>query len=167
MHFNGEAPLKGGSAIGEMYGERLPRLETFRAETNSIEVAPDGEMAWETGSDRRHGPWRNGDHRQSTSKFLIVWRKKARRELADRGLRADGEPEDVRGSSPCVIRMARADDVPGILGADATLLRRDGYRFDPRPCAAKVLRAFLRRPAWGRAWAATEDGRLESSVTPS
>src|SRR5262245_7561949 len=44
VHFNGESTLKGRDAIGKMYRERLPRLETFRAETNSIEVSPGGEM---------------------------------------------------------------------------------------------------------------------------
>ena len=78
VHFNGEAPLKGREAIGAMYRQRLPRLETFRAETNSVEVAPGGEMAWETGTTFVTVPGANGGPpASSTSKFLIVWRKEA------------------------------------------------------------------------------------------
>jgi uncharacterized protein (TIGR02246 family) len=78
VHFNGEAPLKGREAIGAMYRQRLPRLETFRAETNSVEVAPGGEMAWETGTTFVTVPGANGGPPvSSTSKFLIVWRKEA------------------------------------------------------------------------------------------
>jgi uncharacterized protein (TIGR02246 family) len=75
VHFNGEAPLKGREAIGAMYRQRLPRLDTFRAETNSIEVSPGGGMAWETGTTYVTLPGGTGP--PSTSKFLIVWKKEA------------------------------------------------------------------------------------------
>src|SRR5262245_30352366 len=75
VHFNGEAPLKGRAAIGEMYRQRLPRLDTFRAETNSVEVAPGGDLAWETGT--THVTLPGGTGPPSTSKFLIVWKKEA------------------------------------------------------------------------------------------
>ena len=75
VHFNGEAALSGRAAIGEMYRQRLPRLETFRAQTDSVEVAPDGEMAWEAGTTFVTLP--GGAGPPSTSKFLIVWRKEA------------------------------------------------------------------------------------------
>ena len=77
VHFNGEAPLRGKAAIGAMYRERLPRLETFRAETNSIEVAPGADMAWETGTTFVTLPSASGSPVASTSKFLIVWEKDA------------------------------------------------------------------------------------------
>ena len=75
VHFNGESTLKGRDAIGRMYRERLPRLETFRAETNSVEVSPGGGLAWETGTTYVTVPGGTGP--PSTSKFLIVWRKEA------------------------------------------------------------------------------------------
>ena len=75
VHFNGEAPLKGREAIGAMYRQRLPRLDTFRAETNSVEVSPGGGMAWETGTTYVTLPGGTGP--PSTSKFLIVWKKEA------------------------------------------------------------------------------------------
>jgi uncharacterized protein (TIGR02246 family) len=73
VHFNGEAPIVGHEAIGAMYRQRLPRLETFRAETNSVQVAPGGDLAWETGTTYVTLP--NGGGAVSSSKFLIVWRK--------------------------------------------------------------------------------------------
>ena len=75
VHFNGESTLQGRDAIGKMYRERLPRLETFRAETNSVEVSPGGGLAWETGTTYVTLP--GGTGAPSTSKFLIVWRKEA------------------------------------------------------------------------------------------
>jgi len=75
VHFNGEAAIRGKEAIGKMYAERLPRLDTFRAESDSIEVAPAGDLAWETGSTAVTLP--NASGPPSTSKFLIVWRKEA------------------------------------------------------------------------------------------
>ena len=75
VHFNGEAPIVGREAIGTMYRQRLPRLETFRAETNSVQVAPGGDLAWETGTTYVTLP--NGGGAVSSSKFLIVWRKEA------------------------------------------------------------------------------------------
>jgi uncharacterized protein (TIGR02246 family) len=77
VHFNGEATLKGREAIGKMYRERLPRLETFRAETNSVEVSPGGGLAWETGTTYVTLPGGTGPPTASSSKFLIVWRKEA------------------------------------------------------------------------------------------
>ena len=77
VHFNGETTLKGKDAIGQMYRERLPRLETFRAETNSVEVSPGGGLAWETGTTYVTLPGADGSPSASTSKFLIVWRKEA------------------------------------------------------------------------------------------
>ena len=77
VHFNGESTLKGRAAIGEMYRERLPRLETFRAETNSVEVSPGGGLAWETGTTYVTLPGGTGPPTASSSKFLIVWRKEA------------------------------------------------------------------------------------------
>jgi uncharacterized protein (TIGR02246 family) len=77
VHFNGETTLKGREAIGKMYRERLPRLETFRAETNSVEVSPGGGLAWETGTTYVTLPAGTGPPTASTSKFLIVWRKEA------------------------------------------------------------------------------------------
>ena len=73
VHFNGEAPITGREAIGAMYRQRLPRLETFRAETNSVQVAPGSAMAWETGTTYVTLP--GGGGATSSSKFLIVWRK--------------------------------------------------------------------------------------------
>jgi uncharacterized protein (TIGR02246 family) len=73
VHFNGEAPLKGREPIGAMYRERLPRLETFRAETDSVEISPGGGLAWETGTTFVTLP----GGAASSSKFLIVWRKEA------------------------------------------------------------------------------------------
>lgn len=75
VHFNGEAPLTGRAAIGEMYRQRLPRLETFRAQTDSVEVAPGGDLAWETGTTFVTLPESTAP--PSSSKFLIVWRKEA------------------------------------------------------------------------------------------
>jgi uncharacterized protein (TIGR02246 family) len=75
VHFNGEAALKGKAAIQKMYAERLPRLDTFRAASESIQVAPGGGLAWETGSTAVTLP--NASGPPSTSKFLIVWRKEA------------------------------------------------------------------------------------------
>ena len=75
VHFNGEAPLTGRAAIGEMYRQRLPRLETFRAQTDSVEVAPGGDLAWETGTTFVTLP--GGTAPPSSSKFLIVWRKES------------------------------------------------------------------------------------------
>jgi uncharacterized protein (TIGR02246 family) len=75
VHFNGEAPIVGREAIGAMYRQRLPRLETFRAETNSVQVAPGGDLAWETGTTYVTLP--NGGGAVSSSKFLIVWRKES------------------------------------------------------------------------------------------
>jgi uncharacterized protein (TIGR02246 family) len=75
VHFHGEAALKGKAAIQKMYGERLPRLDTFRADSESIQVAPGGDLAWETGSTAVTLPGTAGP--PSTSKFLIVWRKEA------------------------------------------------------------------------------------------
>lgn len=75
VHFNGEVALKGKDAIGKMYAERLPRLDTFRAYSDSIQVAPGGDLAWETGSTAVTLP--NASGPPSTSKFLIVWRKEA------------------------------------------------------------------------------------------
>jgi uncharacterized protein (TIGR02246 family) len=77
VHFNGETTLKGREAIGKMYRERLPRLETFRAETNSVEVSPGGGLAWETGTTYVTLPGGTGPPAASSSKFLIVWRKEA------------------------------------------------------------------------------------------
>jgi uncharacterized protein (TIGR02246 family) len=77
VHFNGESALKGRDAIGRMYRERLPRLETFRAETNSVEVSPGGGLAWETGTTHVTLPSGAGPPAESSSKFLIVWRKEA------------------------------------------------------------------------------------------
>jgi uncharacterized protein (TIGR02246 family) len=77
VHFNGEAPLKGRDAIGAMYRERLPRLETFQAVTNSLEMSPGGGMAWETGTTYVTLPGRTAPPTKSSSKFLIVWRKEA------------------------------------------------------------------------------------------
>lgn len=77
VHFNGESTLKGREAIGRMYRERLPRLETFRAETNSVEVSPGGGLAWETGTTYVTLPGGTGPPTESSSKFLIVWRKEA------------------------------------------------------------------------------------------
>jgi hypothetical protein len=57
------------------------------------------------------------------------------------------------------IRRARAGDVDGMLALMRPYYAEDGYRFD-RGCAAKVLRAFLRRPACGRAWVLTWEGRV-------
>jgi ribosomal protein S18 acetylase RimI-like enzyme len=53
------------------------------------------------------------------------------------------------------IRIARDGDVPAILELMRPYYAEDGYPFD-RSVAAKVLRAFLRRPPWGRAWVATK-----------
>jgi len=75
VHFNGEAALKGKAAIQKMYSERLPRLDTFRATSDSIQVAPGGDLAWETGSTAVTLP--NATGPPSSSKFLIVWRKEA------------------------------------------------------------------------------------------
>ena len=75
VHFNGEAPIVGREAIGAMYRQRLPRLETFRAETNSVQVAPAGDMAWETGTTYVTLP--GGGGAASSSKFLIVWEKES------------------------------------------------------------------------------------------
>jgi uncharacterized protein (TIGR02246 family) len=77
VHFQGEAALKGRDAIGRMYRERLPRLETFRAETNSVEVSPGGGLAWETGTTHVTLPSESGPPTASSSKFLIVWKKEA------------------------------------------------------------------------------------------
>ena len=77
VHFNGETTLKGKDAIGKMYRERLPRLESFRAETNSVEVSPGGGLAWETGTTYVTLPGGTGPPSSSSSKFLIVWRKEA------------------------------------------------------------------------------------------
>ncbi len=56
-----------------------------------------------------------------------------------------------------------ASPAPTTCAAILDLMRpyyaEDGYPFD-RSVAAKVLRTFLRRPAWGRAWAATEGSRI-------
>ena len=75
VHFNGEAPIVGREAIGAMYRQRLPRLETFRAETNSVQVTPAGDMAWETGTTYVTLP--GGGGAVSSSKFLIVWEKES------------------------------------------------------------------------------------------
>jgi uncharacterized protein (TIGR02246 family) len=77
VHFSGEAPIHGKDAIGKMYAERLPRLATFRAETNSVEVAPGGDLAWEAGTTFVTLPGADPAAPPSTSKFLIVWRKEA------------------------------------------------------------------------------------------
>lgn len=84
VHFNGEGPIHGKEAIGKMYAERLPRLATFRAETNSVEVAPGGDLAFETGTTFVTLPAAPGADpaaapapAPSMSKFLIVWRKEA------------------------------------------------------------------------------------------
>ena len=57
------------------------------------------------------------------------------------------------------IRIARGGDVPAILELMRPYYAEDGYPFD-RSVAAKVLRNFLRRPSWGRAWAATDGSRI-------
>jgi len=75
VHFNGETALKGKAAIQKMYAERLPRLDTFRATTDSVQVAPGGDLAWETGSTSVTLP--NAAGPPSSSKFLIVWRREA------------------------------------------------------------------------------------------
>jgi uncharacterized protein (TIGR02246 family) len=75
VHFNGEAAIHGKAAIQKMYMERLPRLDTFRAYTDSVQVAPGGDLAWETGSTAVTLP--NATGPPSTSKFLIVWKKEA------------------------------------------------------------------------------------------
>ena len=77
VHFNGEAALEGREAIGKMYRERLPRLAKFRAETDSMEVAPGGGLAWETGTTHVTLPGGTGPPAESSSKFLIVWKKEA------------------------------------------------------------------------------------------
>jgi GNAT superfamily N-acetyltransferase len=70
--------------------------------------------------------------------------------VADRGLLAHGQPENLTAR----IRVARAPDVPGILAVMRPYYAEDGYTFERRR-AAKVLRAFLQRPDWGRAWVVT------------
>ena len=82
--------------------------------------------------------------------------------MADRGLRPDGQPEELSAR----IRKARAGDVPGILALMRPYYAADGYRFEPRR-AARVLSAFLRKPAWGRAWVVTAGRPPGSPVTPS
>jgi ribosomal protein S18 acetylase RimI-like enzyme len=70
--------------------------------------------------------------------------------VADRGLRAHGQPEELTGAR-ARLRRARAGDVAGIVAIMSAYYAEDGYPFESRR-AARVLRAFLRRPDWGRAW---------------
>jgi ribosomal protein S18 acetylase RimI-like enzyme len=75
--------------------------------------------------------------------------------VAHRGLRPHREPEAR------VIRVRRAGerDLPGILALMRPYYAEDGYSFEPRR-AARVVRTFLRRPSWGRAWVAAEGSRV-------
>jgi hypothetical protein len=59
--------------------------------------------------------------------------------VADRGLRAHGQPEELTGAR-VRLRRARAGDVAGIVGLMGPYYADDGYPFESRR-AARVLRA--------------------------
>ena len=82
--------------------------------------------------------------------------------MANRGLRADSQSEALSGGPR--IRIARAADVPGILALMRPYYAEDGYPFESRR-AARVLRAFLRRPALGppgSSLSAADDGSRDT-----
>jgi uncharacterized protein (TIGR02246 family) len=74
VHFAGAAPLVGRDAIHRMYADAFAKLKSFRGETSELHVSSGADMAWETGRtfSTRADP---ADAKESTGKYLLVWRK--------------------------------------------------------------------------------------------
>ncbi len=96
VHFNGEAALKGKDAIRKMYAERLPRLDTFRAVQRLDSGRAGRGPRVGDGLDGRHAAERIGPAVDEQVPDRLE--EGSRRQVADRRLRADRQPEDVAGT---------------------------------------------------------------------
>jgi len=75
VHFAGAEPIVGREAIHRMYADAFTKLRSFRGEATDVHVAASGDLAWEAG--RTFSTRRDPDAKESSGKYLLVWRKDA------------------------------------------------------------------------------------------